>query len=46
MDVSVGKVLSVLDATGLSENTKVIYTSDHGYNIGERGLWGKSNMFE
>ena len=41
MDVSVGKVLSVLDATGQSKNAQVVYTSDHGYNIGERGLLGE-----
>lgn len=46
MDDNVGKVLNALEETGLSESTQVIYTSDHGDNIGERGLWGKSNMYE
>ena len=46
MDANMGRVLDALDAAGLSDSTQVIYTSDHGDNIGERGLWGKSNMFE
>ena len=32
--------------TGLTGDTRVIYTSDHGDNLGTRGLWGKSNMYE
>lgn len=46
MDANMGRVLDALDAAGLTENTQVIYTSDHGDNVGERGLWGKSNLFE
>lgn len=46
MDAQMGRVLDALDQAGLTENTQVIYTSDHGDNVGERGLWGKSNMFE
>lgn len=46
VDDNVGKVLRALDATGFSENTRVLYTSDHGDNLGARGLWGKSTMYE
>ena len=46
LDDNVGKVLRVLDDTGLRENTRVLYTSDHGDNLGARGLWGKSTMYE
>lgn len=46
MDANIGKVLDALDENGLSANTNVIYVSDHGDNMGERGLWGKSNMYE
>ncbi len=46
MDANVGKILDALEANGLSDNTNVIYVSDHGDNMGERGLWGKSNMYE
>jgi len=46
MDDNVGKVLAAFDASGMAEDTPVIYVSDHGDNAGERGLWGKSTMFE
>ena len=31
---------------GLEDDTRVVYTSDHGDNLGARGLWGKSTMYE
>jgi choline-sulfatase len=46
LDDNIGKVLRTLDATGLTGNTRVLYTSDHGDNLGARGLWGKSTMYE
>ncbi|QYU71243.1 sulfatase-like hydrolase/transferase [Leptolyngbya sp. 15MV] len=46
MDENVGKLLAALDASGLNETTRVIYTSDHGDNLGTRGLWGKCTMYE
>lgn len=46
LDENVGKVLAALDKTGLRDNTRVVYTSDHGDNLGARGLWGKSTMYE
>ena len=46
LDDNVGKILSTLEETGLSDDTRVIYTSDHGDNLGTRGLWGKSTMYE
>ena len=46
MDEQAGKVLDALEACGLAENTRVIYTSDHGDAVGRRGLWGKSTMYE
>ena len=42
MDDNVGKVLRALDDAGLAGDTRVVYTSDHGDNVGARGLWGKS----
>ena len=39
-------VLRALHDTGLSDTTRVIYTSDHGDNVGARGLWGKSTLYE
>src|SRR6185503_10358325 len=46
LDDNVGKVLRALEATGLAESTRVVYSSDHGDNLGTRGLWGKSTMYE
>jgi choline-sulfatase len=46
MDDNVGKVLRALEAAGLARDTRVVYTSDHGDNVGARGLWGKSTMYE
>ena len=46
LDDNVGKVLAALDGAGHSGSTRVIYTSDHGDNLGARGLWGKSTMYE
>jgi choline-sulfatase len=46
LDHNVGRVVSALREAGLSDTTRVIYTSDHGDNVGTRGLWGKSVMYE
>jgi choline-sulfatase len=46
VDHNVGKLLDVLAMTGLTETTRVLYSSDHGDNLGTRGLWGKSTMYE
>lgn len=46
LDDNIGKILKALDETGLMRNTRVIYSSDHGDNLGTRGLWGKSTMYE
>ncbi|MBX2880455.1 MAG: sulfatase-like hydrolase/transferase [Granulosicoccus sp.] len=46
LDDNIGKILRALDETHLTENTTIIYTSDHGDNAGARGLWGKSNLYE
>ncbi|CAN1539336.1 AslA Arylsulfatase A and related enzymes [Burkholderiaceae bacterium] len=46
LDENIGKILKTLNEVGLSDTTNIIYTSDHGDNLGARGLWGKSTMFE
>ncbi|HEX2885195.1 sulfatase-like hydrolase/transferase [Vineibacter terrae] len=46
LDHNVGRVLDALRAAGLAGDTRIIYTSDHGDNLGTRGLWGKSVMYE
>lgn len=46
IDDQVGQILQALEDAGLGEETRIIYTSDHGDNLGARGLWGKSTMYE
>jgi choline-sulfatase len=46
LDENVGKVLGALRDSGMADDTVVMYTSDHGDNLGSRGLWGKSTMYE
>ena len=46
MDDMVGRLLAVLDESGLIDNTVVIFTSDHGDMLGERGMRYKFNPFE
>lgn len=46
-DNEVGKVLAALRLhPEVAENTVIIYSSDHGENMGERGLWWKNCMYE
>ncbi len=45
-DAQLGRVLDTLDQTGLSGNTIVLFTSDHGYHMGEHGHWQKTTLFE
>ena len=46
MDAQIGSVLDKLKETGLDKNTIVIFTSDHGYHLGEQGHWQKQTLFE
>jgi choline-sulfatase len=45
LDEQVGRVLDTLDRLGLADSTRVIYTTDHGDNLGTRGLWNKCVMY-
>jgi choline-sulfatase len=46
VDDNIGKMLRTVETLGLTDSTRILYTSDHGDNLGARGLWGKSTMYE
>ena len=46
LDQKIGQVLTALATNGLAENTRIIYTSDHGAMMGARGLWGKFTLYD
>ena len=46
VDAQIGRVLAELDRLGLAQNTIVVVWSDHGYHLGENGLWTKMTNFE
>ncbi len=46
MDQQVGRLLDALDRLDMRKDTIVIFTSDHGYNLGEHTMWQKLSLFE
>ena len=46
MDAQVGKVLDALEISGQADNTIVIFTSDHGYHLGEHDFWAKVSLHD
>ena len=46
MDEQLGRVLDELERLGLRDSTAIIFTTDHGYLLGEHGFWQKANLHE
>lgn len=46
VDEQLGRVLEALDENELTDNTLVVFVSDHGYQLGSHGLWQKKDLFE
>lgn len=46
VDAQVGKILQKLEETGQRDNTIILFISDHGWHLGEQGMWGKTTNFE
>jgi len=46
LDRLIGQLLETLDRTGRRDDTVIVFTSDHGDMLGERGMWFKKHFYE
>lgn len=46
IDAQIGKMIDALEKEGLRDNTIIMVWSDHGWHLGEMGIWGKATNYE
>ncbi len=46
MDDQVGRMVRELERLGIRDSTAIVFTSDHGYHLGEHGFWQKANLHD
>ncbi|MEM6689804.1 MAG: sulfatase [Planctomycetota bacterium] len=46
VDASIGKLISALDEAGVRDNTIIVVWGDHGWHLGDLGVWGKATNYE
>lgn len=46
IDAQIGKLISVLEETGVAENTIIVIWGDHGWHLGDHTVWGKHTIFD
>ncbi|MGG1513987.1 sulfatase-like hydrolase/transferase [Paenibacillus oryzisoli] len=46
LDANIGRIVEVLKAKGIYDDTLIVYTADHGLAVGQHGLMGKQNLYE
>lgn len=46
VDAQIGKMLAAVDEAGIRDNTIIVVWGDHGWHLGEMGIWGKATNYE
>ena len=46
VDANIGKMIAALKAAGVADNTIIVVWGDHGWHLGEMGIWGKASNYE
>ena len=45
LDTQIGRIVAALEKSGLAGDTRIVYSTDHGDNLGTRGLWNKDVLY-